>query len=40
MAQIRVFIKQDFGVVDSIIFEAAITLNALETKVRQKDYVR
>jgi hypothetical protein len=37
--QIKVAIKQDFGAVDSIIFDAAITYNAIETQNKQKGYV-
>ena len=31
--------KQSFDSVDAIIFEAALVLNAVETKNEQKDYV-
>ncbi len=40
MNQIKVAVKQEFETVDAIIFEAAITLNAIETKNKQNEYVR
>ncbi len=39
MTQIRIAVKQAFDDVDSIIFEAALTLNAIETRRKQKEYV-
>jgi hypothetical protein len=37
--QIKVAIKQEFDNVDAIIFEAALTLNEIETKYKQKAYI-
>ncbi len=37
--QIKVAIKQSFDTVDAIMFEAALTLNEIETKYKQKEYV-
>ena len=37
--QIKVEVKQTYETVDAIIFEAALTLNASETKYKQKGYV-
>ena len=37
--QIKVAIKQEFDTIDAIIFEAALTLNEIETKHKQKEYV-
>jgi len=37
--QIKVAVKQRFDAVDAIIFDAALTLNELETKHKQRDYV-
>ncbi|MGD0203114.1 MAG: hypothetical protein ABSC20_04320 [Candidatus Bathyarchaeia archaeon] len=39
MTQIRVAVKPAFDTVDAIIFEAALVLNATETKYKQKEYV-
>jgi hypothetical protein len=39
LAQIKVAVKQSFDNVDAIIFEAALTLNEMETKYKQKEYV-
>ena len=39
MSQIKVAVKQEFDNVDAIIFEAALTLNGIETKYKQKAYV-
>jgi len=40
MTQIKINIKQAFDPVDSILFEAALTLNAIETRDKQKEYAR
>ena len=40
LTQIKVAVKQAFDPVDSIIFEAALTLHAIETRNRQKEYAR
>ena len=40
LAQVKVYVKQVFGQVDSIMFEAAMTLNAIETQAKQKEYIR
>jgi hypothetical protein len=37
--QIKVEVKQGFDNVDAIIFEAALLLNEIETKYKQKEYV-
>jgi hypothetical protein len=37
--QIKVAVKQTYETVDAIMFEAALTLNAIETKYKQKEYV-
>jgi hypothetical protein len=39
LVQIKVAVKQGFDNVDAIIFEAALTLNGIETKYKQKEYV-
>ena len=39
MTQIKVTIKQEFGAIDAIMFEAALTVNEIETKYKQKEYV-
>jgi hypothetical protein len=39
LSEIKVAVKQGFDSVDAIIFEAALVLNAIETKNKQKDYV-
>jgi hypothetical protein len=39
LSQIKIFVKQTFGNVDSIIFDAALTLNAIETAYKLKEYV-
>jgi hypothetical protein len=39
LSQIKVAVKQEFGTIDAIIFEAALTLNEIETKYKQKEYV-
>jgi hypothetical protein len=39
LAQIKVAVKQAFDSIDGIIFEAALTLNEIETKYKQKEYV-
>ncbi len=39
MSQIKVAVKQEFDTIDAIIFEAALTLNEIETKYKQKEYV-
>jgi hypothetical protein len=36
---IKVAVKQSFDNVDSIIFEAALALNAIETRTKQKEYI-
>jgi len=36
---IKIAVKQTFDNVDSILFEAALTLNAIETRNKQKGYV-
>ena len=35
----KVAVKQAFDNVDAIMFEAALVLNAIETKYKQKEYV-
>ena len=40
MFKIRVEVKQGFDNVDAIIFDAALTLNQIETQYKQKDYIR
>ena len=35
----KVAVKQEFDKIDAIIFEAALTLNEIETKYKQKEYV-
>jgi hypothetical protein len=37
--QIKVAVKQSFDKVDAIMFEAALTLNEIETKYKQKEYL-
>jgi hypothetical protein len=39
MTQIKVEVKQGFDNVDAIIFEAALLLNEIETKYKQKEYL-
>ncbi|MGO8806628.1 MAG: hypothetical protein ACLQO7_08530 [Candidatus Bathyarchaeia archaeon] len=39
MTEIIIKVKQPFNSVDSIIFEAALTLNAIETLNKQRQYV-
>jgi hypothetical protein len=39
LGQIRVAVKQGFNTVDSIIFDAALTLNGIETRYKLKEYV-
>ena len=39
LSQIKVAIKQEFDNIDEILFEAALTLNEIETKYKQKEYV-
>ena len=39
MTQIKVEVKQGFDKVDAIIFEAALLLNEIETKYKQKEYL-
>jgi len=39
LSQIKVAIKQEFDKIDEILFEAALTLNEIETKYKQKEYV-
>jgi hypothetical protein len=39
LKQIKVAVKQTFDKVDAIIFEAALVINAIETKNKQKDYL-
>jgi hypothetical protein len=39
LIQIKVAIKQEFDSIDAIIFEAALTLNEIETKHKQKEYI-
>lgn len=39
LSQIRLAVKQNFDSIDAIIFEAALTLNEIETKHKQKEYV-
>ena len=38
MTQIKVIIKQAFDDVDSVIFDAALTVNSIETRYKQKEY--
>ena len=40
LIQIKVSVKQEFDPIDAIMFEAALTLNEIETKYKQKEYVR
>jgi len=37
--KIKVEVKQTFDTIDAIIFEAALTLNDIETEQKQKEYV-
>jgi len=39
LTQIKIAVKQAFDNVDSIIFEAALTLNANETRNKQREYL-
>ena len=39
LTQIKVAVKQEFDNIDAIKFEAALTLNEMETKYKQKEYV-
>jgi len=39
LTKIKVEVKQGFDRIDAIIFEAALTLNEIETRYKQKDYV-
>jgi hypothetical protein len=39
LPQIKVAVKPAFDIIDAIIFEAALTLNAIETQYKQKEYV-
>jgi len=39
LTEVKVAVKQGFDTIDAIIFEAALTLNAIETQFKQKDYV-
>jgi|WetSurMetagenome_2_1015567.scaffolds.fasta_scaffold71066_2 hypothetical protein len=39
LEKIKVEVKQTFDKIDAIIFEAALTLNDIETKYKQKEYV-
>ena len=39
LTQMKVAVKQIFDPVDVIKFEAAIALNAMETRYKQKEYV-
>jgi hypothetical protein len=39
LGQIKVAVKQGFDTVDAIIFEAALALNEIETKNKQREYV-
>ncbi len=39
LSQIKVAVKQEFDTIDAIIFEAALTLNEIETKYKQKEYI-
>jgi hypothetical protein len=39
LTQIKIAVKQAFDNVDSIIFEAALTLNAIETRNKQMEYI-
>jgi len=39
LTQIKIMVKQTFGNVDSIMFEAALTLNAIETRNKQQEYI-
>jgi hypothetical protein len=39
LSQIKVAVKQGFDKVDAIMFEAALTLNEIETKYKQKEYI-
>jgi hypothetical protein len=38
LPQIKIVVKQEFDNLDAIIFEAALTLNSIETKDKQKEY--
>ena len=38
MNQIKVIVKQTFDDVDSVIFEAALTLNSIDTRYKLKEY--
>ena len=40
MNGIKVEVKQVFDNIDSILFEAALTVNASETQFKQKEYTR
>jgi hypothetical protein len=35
----NVAVKQNFGVVDAVKFEAVLAANAIETKYKQKEYI-
>ena len=39
LEKIKVEVKQTFDKIDAIIFEAALTLNDIETRYKQKEYV-
>jgi len=39
LTQIIVAVKKEFDSVDSILFEAFLTANAIETQRKQKEYV-
>jgi len=38
LTQIRIDVKQAFDSIDAILFEAALALNATETRYKQKEY--
>jgi len=39
LTPIKISVKQGFGSVDKILFEAALTLNAIETRYKLKEYI-
>ena len=39
LAQLKVAVKQVFDAKDEVMFEAALTANAIETRHKQKEYV-
>ncbi len=40
VTQIKIAVKQVYNDIDAVIFEAILTLNAIETRCKQKDYTR